>query len=133
VWLLFRSLVGQNSVRTQYNIGPKLQQISLGSGHFLNGNSSWPVLGHAVPCLNQPWVKNDEHTVLNRTIVGACKTSFGPDPVLLHHSISSVWVQQRMSQCASTGNSWPVLSLSCCALFGSALGEKQAHCPKLDD
>jgi hypothetical protein len=53
------------------------------------------------------------------------KSSFGPHPVLLHHSVTSAWVQQRMLQCA-TGNSWSIYWVMLCLSWGS-LGWKWAH------
>jgi hypothetical protein len=82
--------------------------------------SSWSDLGHAVPCLEQDWVKNEHTCCRSRSL----KTSFGSHPVLQHHFISSVWVQQNMLQCA-TGSSWSVLGHMMCLVW-SRLGWKMS-------
>jgi hypothetical protein len=80
--------------------------------------SPWSDFGHAVPCLEQDWVKNEQYAA-----AWDCCRSL---KLLLHHSLSSVWVQQNMLQCA-TGNSWSVLGHMLC-LFWSRLGWKWALC-----
>ncbi len=73
----------------------------------------WSILGHAVPLLGQPWVKMSRWLQLQRrTAARDPKSSFGTHPLLLHHSITSAWVQQRMLQC-TTGNSWSILGHAC--------------------
>jgi hypothetical protein len=70
--------------------------------------NSWSILGHTVPLLGQPLVKNQHTQPQSGTATGDPKASICPHQVPLHHSISSEWVQQRMLQ-GETGNSWSIL------------------------
>jgi hypothetical protein len=68
---------------------------------------SWVVLC-LFPLLEQTWVKISMQPQ-SGTATEDPKSSLGPHPVLLHHSITSAWVHIIMLQQCATGNSWSIL------------------------